>query len=173
MNAAAAATAIVVVLAGSGCGATSRVATALVTQQDGQPCFALPMDSETRRAPVRLFSLSVTPDVERTDWRSLPQEAWGFELAAPGATIDPARDGCIRYGRLPPAASPRAGPAELKPGQRYRVEINARPADGDSSTLGYQAEFCLKAARDGSITVQPVLWDEAARRWRREVCAAP
>ena len=173
MHAATVATAIVCMLAGSGCGAMSRMGTALVTQQDGQPCFALPVDSETRRAPVRLFSLSVTPDVERTDWRILPQQLWRFEFAAPGATIDPARDACIRYGRLPPAASLRAGPAELKPGQRYRVDITARPAHGNLSTLGYKAEFCLTAARDGSITVQPVLWDKAARRWRREVCAAP
>jgi hypothetical protein len=63
------------------------------------------------------------------------------------------------------------GPARpLEAARLYRVEINARPANGDSSTLGYEARFCVKPQAGGVVDVRVVRWDESARRWRDEVC---
>ncbi len=160
-------------LTGAGCAAQSRVGTAEVSTSGGLPCFAIPIERETRSAPVRLQSLSVTQG-PRADWRSLAPEVWGFDFDARGTLVDASRAGCMRYGEAPASATPHGDALPLLPGRLYRVEINARPSDGRSPTLGYEAEFCLKPGLNGQApAVQAVPWDATARRWRRDVCDSP
>lgn len=149
--------------------ATSSVGTAGVTLADGQPCFSVPSVRSDGGAALRLHSLTVTR-TERTDWRALPQELWGFTVEPPGLPLDRPGEACIRYGHLPDAARVRSEARPLQPRQVYRVEINARPADGGGSTLGYQARFCVWPLAGGAVEVRAVTWDERMRRWREEVC---
>ena len=150
--------------------AASSVGDARVTVAEGQPCFSVPAGKAANAPPLRLHALTVT-QTERADWRSLPAEMWGFTVDPPGLAVDSAGSGaCIRYGVLPQAGRGH-GPARPLEGARlYRVEINARPENGDSSTLGYEARFCVKPQVGGAADVRVVLWDENARRWRDEVC---
>lgn len=159
-------------LSAAGCTAASRVGTAIVTQDGDLPCFALPVDAETRAAPVRLQALAVTFG-ERADWRSLPPTAWAFRIAPPGTALDVTQAHCLRYGELPARAEAAAAAQALVPGRVYRLQINARPRDGDSPTLGYEASFCLNPGAAGRVTVVTVPWDPRAGRWREEVCRQP
>lgn len=149
---------------------TSSVRDARVTAVDGKPCFSVPAARDTSSTALRLYSLTVT-QTERIDWRSLPPEMWGFTVDPPGAALDSAdSSACIRYGALPAAGRSHGVSRELEAARIYRVEINARPANGDSATLGYQARFCVKPQAGHAAEVREVTWDERARRWRDEVC---
>jgi len=150
--------------------ATSSVGDARVTVAEGQPCFAVPAARAANMPPLHLHALTVT-QTERADWRSLPPEMWGFTVDPPGLPVDSAGSGgCIRYGVLPRAGRGHGPARPLEAARLYRVEINARPANGDSSTLGYEARFCVKPQAGGVVDVRVVRWDESARRWRDEVC---
>ncbi|MBS0447263.1 MAG: hypothetical protein JSR59_15090 [Proteobacteria bacterium] len=156
---------LVVLLASGGCRALSSMGDVEVTQTaDGLPCFAVRGD-----APLRLHALSVTHG-ERRDWRTLPDESWGYTVAPPGAALAAGPTGCIRYGEAPPAATVRHAPEPLRPARLYRVEISASPPSGSDGTAAYEAEFCLVDGADGKPAVRAVAWDAEARRWRREVC---
>lgn len=154
------------------CAAASRLGTAQITHVDGTPCFGIPDEQETRAAPVRLFSLHVS-ETSSTDWRTLPEEAWGFAIEPPGSSIVLQPGRCIRYGELPASAKRRRPPHELQPYRVYVVEINARPAISSTPTQGYKAEFCVKPGAGGKQVVQAVPWDRANQRWQYEVCAKP
>ena len=150
--------------------ATSSVDTAGVTLVDGQPCFSVPSGRSANGSALRLHSLSVTQTAARADWRTLPQEMWGFTVDWPGIVLDGVAGACIRYGDLPGTAHARSEPRPLQPTQVYQVEINARPADGAGSTLGYEAQFCVMPMAGGTVEVRTVPWDDRARRWREDAC---
>jgi len=150
----------------------SSMGTALVTQSGDQPCFGVPGEGSTREAPPRLYSLSITPaQAARSDWRALPEELWGFNVAPPGLRLEGVPPACIRYGELPAAAQARVAPSPLEPGRMYHVEMSARPADGRERTRAYKVDFCLVPMTNGAPELRVVTWDEDARRWRDEVCA--
>ena len=150
--------------------ATSSVGTAGVTKVDDQPCFSVPSGRSANGSEMRLHSLAVTQTAERADWRTLPQQMWGFTVDRPGLVVDGVAGACIQYGNLPGTAHARSEPRPLQPMQVYRVEINARPADGAGSTLGYEAQFCVMPMAGGTVEVRTVPWDVRARRWRDDVC---
>lgn len=154
------------------CSAMSRFGQAEVTRVHGQPCFAIPDEPRTRLEAMRLFSISVS-EAQRANWDRLPTELWGFSVEPPGHPIGAGAQNCVRYGEVLPSGKPRREPAPLRLYQVYAVEIDARPANRASSTLGYKAEFCLKRGDEGRIAVEVVPWDETAKRWRYERCAAP
>lgn len=165
--------AVLVTLAACGtASALSSKGTAVVTRSGDRPCFGVESDGGT--APSRLYSLSITEvKPERGgDWRSLPEELWGFDMAPPGLRLEGPAGACVRYADLPPKANARSEPRPLQPGRTYRVEMSARPQDGREPTRSYEIDFCLKAGAGGTTEVRSVAWDEAARRWRDEVCAA-
>lgn len=150
------------------CSATSRVGQVRVTEAGGRPCFAIPDEPETRRGEMRLFALTVS-EIASTSWKTLPAQLWAFTAEPPGTYLRTDARTCVRYGDAPGQAKITNPAAPLQHGRVYAVEINARPASPSSPTLGYTAEFCLK--RDGDrVRVQTVSWDEAAKRWRYELC---
>ena len=156
------------------CSATSRVGQAEVTESGGRPCFGIPDEPQTRRGAVRLDAISVS-ETGSTSWKNPPAELWSFTADPLAAALEARPGTCIRYGELPASAKIRQQPAALQYERVYAVEISARPANASSSTRGYKAEFCVKPAPHGGVTVHTVRWDEAAKRWRYEVCtgAAP
>ncbi|HSI49053.1 MAG TPA: hypothetical protein VLA61_12345 [Ideonella sp.] len=161
---------IAFVLASGGSLATSSKGSVEVTAEAGLPCFAL--SQRELAGPMRVWTLSVSHG-ERTDWRSLPPEDWGFAFAPPGGSLQLRAGACLRYGALPPGAMQRTAAAPLQPGTLYRIELGAQPEAGADGTVAYEARFCVKPGAANAGAVQPVLWDEAALRWRTEACAAP
>lgn len=154
------------------CSATSRFGQAEVTQVRSQPCFSIPDEPRTRFEAMRLFSIAVS-ETQRVRWDSLPTELWGFLVEPQGQPIGAGTQNCVRYGEVPPWGKSRSKAAPLRLNHVYVVEIDARPANRASSTLGYKAEFCLKRADEGRIAVEVIPWDETAKRWRYERCATP
>jgi hypothetical protein len=148
--------------------ATSRMGRAVVTESNGLPCFAVPSDAETLGG-IPLYDLLVSEPKSR-DWKALPDELWGFAIEPPGYSIAVLPQNCIRYGNTPNSAKQRTL-KPLQPFHVYAVSIGARPKD--SGVIGYNAEFCLKPANDGRMTVQVIEWDRITRKWQYDVCAKP
>jgi len=157
-------------LAWGGGQAASSKGSVEVTADGGLPCFAL--SQRELAGPMRVWTLSISHG-ERPDWRSLPPEDWGFSFGPPGGAVQLRPEACLRYGALPPGATQRTAAAPLQAGTLYRVELGAQPEAGADGTVAYEARFCVKPGKANAVAVQPVRWDEAARRWRTEDCAAP
>ena len=165
-----AAVALALALQTASCSATSRVGQAVVTEAGGRPCFAIPDEPQTRRKDIRLYAVAVS-ETGSTSWKTAPAQLWSFTADPLAAGLQVRPGACIRYGELPASAKIGQEPAALQPERVYAVEISAGPASASSSTRGYKAEFCVKPAPNGGLTVHTVPWDEGAKRWRHEVCA--
>ena len=121
------------------CTATSREGPAIVTERDGQPCFALNEQPMSSLNAVMVYDQSTRP----------PTYVWV-------ADIDPdqARKllaGCVVYGQIFP--NQKAGhlpPRALRIGQVYKVYLMAEPSDPTDPTHSYSAQFCLVAQQGGA-----------------------
>lgn len=146
----------------------SGIGEAVVTDVDGQPCFSIPKNWDTRNG-LDLHSLSVSQN-NGQDAEKPYEDVWMFSVEPPGSSIIARPGQCYRYGVTPT----RATQAVHKPLELYRVYnvfLHARP---DNSPLrGYDAEFCIKPAANGKTSVQLVKWDDKAGRRRYDLCERP
>lgn len=146
------------------CTATYRVADAVVTERNGQPCFA-PSDHPSVGSlnAVIVYDQSTTP----------PARVWIAEVPPGGETNAP--DYCIVYGQAFPNAKAVHLPAKaLQTGRLYQVDLAVQPFDSTNATHRYSAQFCLVAqARTAKPTVRQITWDKRAGHWNYEVCGVP
>lgn len=141
---------------------------AVVTDVGGLPCFSVPKNWDTRGG-IPLETLDVTK--ENGPDAAIPYEqVWAFHMEPPGESITTWPDKCFAYGMTPKRAT-RDVLTPLQAFQVYSVFIHAIP-DG-TSLRGYDAKFCIKPAVNGSSRVLTVPWDDAAGRWRYDLCAPP
>lgn len=156
-----------VAFACSSCGAMSRMGTAEVTEADGQPCFALPLESQTRGGlPLSVMYVSEirSPD----NGVSLPAELWHVASANLAAPVQLRPQVCIRYGQAPAGTLQRSHkPLELF--HPYHVAIRAPGA----RTLAYTADFCLKPDATGKVRVVVVPLDGRSEDQRFSICTKP
>ena len=146
----------------------SGIGRAVVTDVDGQPCFSIPQNWDTRNG-LDLYDLSVSqnngPEAEKPY-----EDVWRFSVEPPGSSIIARPGNCFLYGVTPARATQTVHqPLELY--RVYHVFLHARP---DNSPLrGYDAEFCVKPTANGKTMVQHVMWDEKAGRRRYDLCERP
>lgn len=134
-------------LPAAGCVAASRMGQALVTEEQGQPCFATDAPGAMARLQAIVVSdVSVPPAA--TLWAS------PVEVSAAASGLDGA---CIPYGPDAAARFQTDAPVHaLRPGRIYHVFLNVWRADAGDATHGYQAEFCLTGRSGG---VHQIRWD--------------
>ena len=144
----------------AGCGASTGVSDAVVTEHDGRPCFGTGDAMQLQRLQAVIVSdLSKTP--ARTVWEST------------GARFENAARGCIAYGEsLSGGADAGKAAPPLQPGQVYHVFLNLRRENAGDPTSGYEAEFCLKPQAGTQAVVHQVLWDKTLNRKSYEGCRA-
>lgn len=156
--------AAVIALACSSCGAMSRMGTAEVTEADGQPCFALPLESQTRGG-LPLSVLYVSEIRSPDNGVSLPGELWHIASANLGSPVQLRPQACIRYGQAPSGTVQRSyKPLELF--HPYHVAIRAPGA----RTVAYTADFCLKPDATGKVKVVVVPLDGNSEEKRFSIC---
>ena len=145
------------------CTATYRVADAVVTERNGQPCFA-PSDDP----PVGSLNAVIVYDQSTTP----PVSVWIAEIHPDGESKAP--DGCIVYGQTFPNAKAAHLPAKaLQTGRVYEVDLSVQPFDSTDPTHGYSARFCLvEQSSSAKLRVRQITWDKQAGRWHSEVCGA-
>ncbi len=142
------------------CTATSRMGAAIVTERDGQPCFALSDQPINRLNAALVYDQSTRP----------PTSIWVVD-------IDPDREGkalvgCVVYGQVFPNQKAGHVPATaLRIGQVYVVHLMAERIDPADPTQGYVARFCL-APQPGNAKprVRQIVWNKQAGRWGDEIC---
>lgn len=140
--------------------ATYRVGAAIVTEHDGQPCFALSEQPMSSLNAVMVYDVSTTP----------PTRVWVTDIDP-----DQARKlltGCLVYGQtFPNQKAYHVPPTALNIGQVYAVTLMAEPSDPTDPTHGYRARFCLVAQPDNTKpSVRQIVWNKRAGRWDDEVC---
>lgn len=151
----------------------SSLPDAQIKQVGRKPCFTI-HGKDTSPQVIQLFSLYVAKKGKgQKKWPSSPESVWGFEISPPGNSIELSSDNCISYGELPVASEEIQKAHPLEPYQIYIVDIGGRPKAGNSSVLGYVAEFCIKPTQDGDVQVIQIPWDKAAGKWRYGLCARP
>ncbi len=155
------AAAILAMAATMGCSASTRIADAVVTEHEQQPCFGTgSADQMSRLQAVIVSDVTKTPAV--TIWDATLDGA---------AFANPAR-ACITYGERPPGTgnADRITP-RLQPGHIYHVFLNVRRENASDPTSGYEAEFCLKTGADTQkVIVHQIQWDKKLRRKPYEEC---
>ena len=142
------------------CTATYRVGSAVVTECDGQPCFAIINTPVMRNLnAVVVYDESTAP----------PSPTWVVG-------IDPTRErkaltNCVSYGQTFSSQEVDQPAMALRIGQIYKVDLNAEPPDPTDPTHGYTARFCL-VAQSGSTnpSVRQIIWNKRTGRWDDEVC---
>lgn len=157
---------VAITLNSASCVATSRIGTAEVSDQNGQPCFSIPSNAETMEG-LPLITLAVT-DINLLDGgRKLPPESWHFVATNLGAPPKLFPDKCVRYGEAPPATRQRTlKPLELF--HPYIVSVGARPKDSNLSA--YTAEFCITMDETGRRKIQVISSDRRLGEQRYQVC---
>lgn len=149
----------------TGCSSMGEV---VITEVDGQPCFAIPKGWSTRNGlPMRGLTV-----VQRNAPGARPYShyVWTFSVEPPGASVITRPQHCMRYGATPKLATQRDS-LPLEPYQVYSVFIDAAPED--SSMLGYKAEFCIKPPEAGKARVFVVPFDEKTSTRRYDLCDRP
>lgn len=149
------------VLSPIGCAARSRIASAVVSERNGQPCFA-PSEPAALRTlqAVMVSDMSTVPAA--TIWEVTIDAARKAELAA----------GCVTYGQqfMTPLKTDESA-LPLRPGRVYKVFLNAPGADSRDPTYGYAAEFCLiEQPGTAKAGIHQIAWDKKLGRWAYEVC---
>jgi hypothetical protein len=146
-----------------GCSAATRIADAVVTEHERQPCFGTGHASSMRRLQAVIVS-----DVSKTPAVTL------WETTVDGAAFDRSARQCVSYGERSSAiGNAERDPPKLQPGRIYHVFLNVRRENPADPTYGYEAEFCLKeGAAPQNGVVHQILWDKQLRRKLREACHA-
>lgn len=151
------------------CVATSRLGVAEISDQNGRPCFSIPLDVETTDG-LPLYTLAVT-DIKFLDGgRTLPPEHWHFvatDLTSP-PQLSP--NECILYGNAPPLTRQRSLKS-LQLFHPYIVSVGAKPKHSNLSA--YTAEFCITLDDAGKKKVQVISSDRRLGDKRYDVCAKP
>lgn len=159
--------ATLITLVCSSCGAMSRMGTAQVTDADGLPCFALPMESATRGGLP--LSVLVVSEIRAPDnGVSLPKELWHIASQNAGPPVQLRPPACIRYGQAP-AGTVQRSYKPLVAFHPYHVAIRAP----GSRTVAYTAEFCLKPDATGNVRVIVVPADGSPEDKRFSICSRP
>ena len=132
---------------------------------DGQACFGVANNKESRNTPPVLTAVSVDR-FTGTDWENV----WSWITPeTPAVTLRPEQ--CIGFGRplIPAGASKLAGP--LRTGERYNITINSQipnPRHRGDRMIGraYTRDFCLQASSDGSLRAIAVPTTAGKTQWR-------
>ena len=147
--------------------ATSRMPAARVDDDAGVPCLSIPSE-ELGDSPARVYSIVVS-ELRSKDWRSLPEALWTVRADEPSVGFELKPGTCFPYGRTPPGATAATPARALSIGRIYGASLNAR-VRGSETALVYRKEFCVQGPAD-SARVAAIPWDEAARRWRYDLCS--
>jgi hypothetical protein len=146
----------------------SGIGTAVVTQVDGQPCFAVPRSWDTLTG-IPLYGLAVSK-TNLPDAAERYSDVWRFTFDPPGSSMITKPGSCLRYG-VTPARATKEVLEPLEPFRVYHLFMHAR---GHNSHLrGYDAEFCVKPVAGGGSVIHVVTYDDKAGRRRYELCDAP
>jgi hypothetical protein len=144
------------------CAARTITKDAVVTERDGQPCFA-PSESAGMRTlnAVSVWDNSSTPSLS----------IWGVDIDS--TRKNELVNGCVTYGQQFATGKSTDEPAiPLRTGRVYSVFLSAPGEDPRDPTRGYRAEFCL-VAQPGNVkpAVRQVIWDSRHQKWPyEEVC---
>lgn len=143
---------ILVALAFTSC---SSMGKAVVTEVDGQPCFAIEKTWSSRNG-LPMHGLTV---VQRDSPGARPysKSVWTFRVEPPGSAIITRPEKCMPYGVTPEGATQKTL-MPLEPYQVYSVAIAAAPEN--SGMIAHTAEFCVKPAPAGQPRVITVIFDE-------------
>lgn len=160
------AAAILSMAATMGCSASTRIADAVVTEHEQQPCFGT-----GSALPMRRLQAVIVSDVSKSPAVTL------WETAVNGAAFnqaDHAARKCISYGEKSSiTGNTDRSPPKLQPGHIYHVFLNVRRENPADPTYGYEAEFCLKTGADAQkMVVHQIAWDKQLRRKLYEGCHA-
>jgi hypothetical protein len=148
--------------------ATSRMAVGVVSDQEGNPCFSIPLEAETKNG-LPLDGI-VVAEARFINNDEPPSERWHFMAIDPINRPLVRPDACILYGRAPPNTKQRA----LKPldyFRIYRVSILARTPI--SNTVAYSAKFCVTPDNFGNPVVHAIPDDDQKGNKRFAVCQRP
>jgi hypothetical protein len=141
---------------------------AVVKDQDGQPCFSIPLEVETKN--VLPLDGIVVMEARLIDNDAPPSERWHFMAIDPANRTPLRPDACIIYGKAPPNTKQRT----LRPLEQftiYRVSILARTAI--SNTVAYSAKFCVTPDNFGNPVIHAISGDERKGNKRFVVCQRP
>ncbi len=141
------------------CTASSRMADAVVTERDGQPCFAL------SDQPINRVNAAIVDDLSTVP----PTSIWVVDIDHESGKL---LAGCVVYGQVFPNQKAGHVPATtLRIGHIYEVGLMAERIDPTDPTQGYVARFCL-APQPGNAKprVRQIVWNKQAGRWGDEVC---
>ena len=152
-------------LLATGCSATSRMGSVVVTQVGDVPCFALEDTRATRTGDPRLFAIDVYTFEARAG-----EPIWSFTVPFAGPGVPAPPTSCVTYGQVLPTAAQIRPPQALHTGVVYVIWIGARVKELSTSTQGYLAEFCLLRQPDQTLRIHQVRWDSSAGEWQREIC---
>lgn len=146
----------------------SGIGTAVVTQVDGQPCFAVPRSWETLTG-IPLYGLTVSKKNAAESAERYP-DVWRITFNPPGSSMITRPGDCLRYGVTPARATMEVH----EPLEPYRVYFLFMHARGQNSRLmGYDAEFCIKPVANGGTMIHVITYDDKAGRRLYELCDAP
>lgn len=135
--------------------ANSRMGSAEVKIIDGQLCFSLPENEETRDG-IPLFSIFVSEE-KTAKAGTLPAELWHLSVMPRGKFITLSSKDCIAYGREWPGTVQRSS-ITLAPLHVYSVFLHARPEQ--SNLIGYDARFCIIPLDNGKFSVKSSTRDD-------------
>jgi len=145
--------------------ATSRLGTAEVRQDQDYPCFAIPMNRETRNG-VPFYGIFVKED-RMEGPEELAKDMWTSEDLdfPPRSRLHP--DQCIRYGeKLKTHTQSTTKPLDLY--KIYYVSIIAK--EEGSNIISYVANFCITPDQLGRHRVQMIAPDNSLGKARFDVC---
>jgi hypothetical protein len=148
--------------------AASRMGAAIVNDQEGYPCFSIPLEVETKNG-IPLDGI-VVAEARLIDNDAPPSERWHFMAIDPANRILLRPDACILYGKAPPNTKQRT----LKPLEHftiYRVSVLARTAI--SNTVAYSAKFCVTPDKFGNPVIHAIPDDERKGNKRFVACQRP
>lgn len=146
----------------------SSIGRAVVTEVDGQPCFAVEKTWSSRNG-LPMHGLTVVQrDYPGT--RPYSHYVWTFRVDPPGSSIVTRPETCMRYGVTPKGATQETL-LPLEPYQVYSVGIDAAPEN--SGMIAHTAEFCVRPASAGPPRVITVIFDKKTSTRRYDLCDPP
>jgi hypothetical protein len=148
--------------------ATSRLGTAEVRQDQDYPCFAIPMNRETRDG-VPFYGIFVK-EARMGGPEGLVQDMWTSEDLdfPPRSRLSPNQ--CIRYGeKIEVHTQSTTKPLDLY--KIYYVSIIAK--EEGSNMISYVANFCITSDQRGRRHVQMIAPDNSLGKTRFDVCTKP
>jgi hypothetical protein len=157
---------LVLACAHSACTAVDRrVQDAVVTQNDGLPCFAVQLPDAS---VLELAGLAVNARSERGI-----SPVWEIYFPSEKDGGDYLRSvKCLAYGTQPSTATVVKKPETLRPGLRYEVDLLTYALTSKSKEMhayNFKANFCVRLSQ-GRNQVRQVHWIDKEDRWDWSIC---